>query len=449
MDAEAELCTRCGVSAVTYDHEGSCFVCESCGYVSQQQGLAPYQDDHQQAHPVGGQVAVTAAYATEAGQPAGGALPLGSFGAGTEAAARCVGGGSDRARAQRQRRSLDELQGLAATLRLPGPVTQLAAGFLARIHQAAAETAAARQHGGCLETGAEAEADGGREGSTPGDAWDSDDGDDDDGAGAEVMLSSEHAGASAAASSAKRSTPGPPAMGGQHSAARLGALLYLAARSERGTLTLAEVAMATATDMYRVGEMARQQASFLRLSLPAVDVERFVVRIARELVASGALQPLPLQQTAAAGHEGGGGGAAAAAAAPVSETAVWSHPLVRRALQLTGLVLRRGWHEGRTPRTVAGALLSICLDSLYPQRTAGGAGGAGPGGGGSLTVTQLSRAAMCAESQLYDLKQEIVGRLLRLASGLPFGPLVAPSNVAAYLEVIVAADQVVEGLAAQ
>lgn len=101
----------------------------------------------------------------------------------------------------------------------------------------------------------------------------------------------------------------------------------------------------------------RQQAAFLRLSLPAVDVERFVVRMALELVASGQLPALPHADAgpgdlAAGRHRDG----EAAALAPPSETALRAHPLVRRSTQLTGLVVRQGWHEGRTPRTVAGGV---------------------------------------------------------------------------------------------
>ncbi|GIL58663.1 hypothetical protein Vafri_13666 [Volvox africanus] len=189
--------------------------------------------------------------------------------------------------------------------------------------------------------------------------------------------------------------------------------------------------MATCTDMFRVGEMARQQAAFLQLSLPSVDVERFVMRMARELVASGQMSQRPetvaAEATAGVAAEAGLGRDAAEASPeltatmPASATALWSHPLVRKTSQLTELVVRKGWHEGRSPRTVAGALLSICLDALSPQREVAAAGAAArmAAGGGtanginasctdrSLNTAQLSRTTMCAASQLLELKQEV------------------------------------------
>ncbi|EFJ48803.1 hypothetical protein VOLCADRAFT_90667 [Volvox carteri f. nagariensis] len=377
MDAEGDLCTRCGAHAVSYDYGASCCVCQNCGFVSQQHELVAYQEiaDTQQGNPIGGHFAVTAAYGAEAlyisrclelmRQSGSSTHGTGGQTGGTGGVAAAppypVGNDGASARARRQRQELSNLEGLATALRLPGPITQVAAGFLARIHQAASGTAAARRYG----------YGGDNAGAVPGCSGNGNRGDEDkraDGAwdispNAETgVTEAKEAPPSSSVSTAAR--PALPATGGQESCARLGALLYLASRSERGTLTLAEVAMATCTDIFRVGEMARQQAAFLQLSLPAVDVERFVMRMARELVASGQLQQQESTTEAApvaaeGGAAGGGGGddlldgGAEAAAAPVSETALWSHPLVRKTSQLTELVMRKGWHEGRSPRTVA------------------------------------------------------------------------------------------------
>ncbi|GIL77039.1 hypothetical protein Vretimale_3238 [Volvox reticuliferus] len=215
--------------------------------------------------------------------------------------------------------------------------------------------------------------------------------------------------------------------------------------------------------------MKWQQAAFLQLSLPSVDVERFVMRMARELVASGQTSPQPataaevragVAAEAELDPEAADAAPEVTATMPVSAAALWSHPLVRKTSQLTELVVRKGWHEGRSPRTVAGALLSICLDALSPKREVAAAGaaaraaGAGSGGDGinasnsgmSLSTAQLSRTTMCAASQLLELKQEILGHLVRLAATLPFGPLVGLTNVATYLDVLIAADTVMEGI---
>lgn len=67
MDTEAELCTRCGSYAVSYDHEASSCVCQSCGFVPPQQELVDYHDiaEPQQAYAVGAHIAVTSAYAID------------------------------------------------------------------------------------------------------------------------------------------------------------------------------------------------------------------------------------------------------------------------------------------------------------------------------------------------------------------------------------------------
>ncbi|KAG2439940.1 hypothetical protein HXX76_004059 [Chlamydomonas incerta] len=327
----------------------------------------------------------------------------------------------------------------------------------------------------------------------------------------------------------------PPRTGGATRAARLGGLLYLAARCGGGggaggggggqvALTLAEVAMACAPacggtcDMSALARLAKHQASFLRLTpLPAVDLERHVGRMTRALLAAAAggggagLPPLP-------GSGGGGGGAPPAAGAGagagtaagagggrsglppapapplLDETALWRHPLSRSSGRLAALVVRRGWHEGRTPRTVAGAILSICLDGLYPghrtqrrrqqqqqqqqhKRRRGGQGRAGRGqqagageeedaevaeedgewevdggglaGEGPLTIAALARHALCAPRQLVQLRQELLSRLLELAAGLPLAPgLVTRGNVAGQLELLLAAEEALGGAAA-
>lgn len=80
------------------------------------------------------------------------------------------------------------------------------------------------------------------------------------------------------------------------------------------------------------------------------------MRMARELVAGGQLQPMAAVGSAA--DQGAG------ADFPASETVLWSHPLVRKACTLTELVVRKGWHEGRSPRTVAGERLVLLLCGL-------------------------------------------------------------------------------------
>ncbi|GLI59612.1 hypothetical protein VaNZ11_001544 [Volvox africanus] len=459
MDAEAELCTRCGTHSVSYDYGASCCVCQNCGLVPPQQDLVEYREiaDPQQGNAVGGHFAVKAAYGTKGIQP---------HATGVAAVLHPADSDGANARARRQRRELDDLERLAAILRLPGPVALLAAGFLARIHEAASEAGAARRYGND-EAQVEAEASAVVKHYGTSDSW----------AGPSTGQGNADGSGDAfpdPTAGDPRSLIAPrPFTGGQQSSARLGALLYLAARSERGTLTLAEVAMATCTDMFRVGEMARQQAAFLRLSLPSVDVERFVMRMARELVASGQMSQRPGTAAAEAtagvaaetevGREAAEASPELTATMPVSATALWSHPLVCKTSQLTELVVRKGWHEGRSPRTVAGALLSICLDALSPQRevaaagaaarmAAGGSGASGINASGtnrSPSTAQLSRTTMCAASQLLELKQEILGHLVRLAATLPFGPLVGRSNVATYLDVLIAADTVMEGIQQQ
>lgn len=39
MDANPELCSRCGEGSVAYDDTGGCYVCQSCGFVASDQAL--------------------------------------------------------------------------------------------------------------------------------------------------------------------------------------------------------------------------------------------------------------------------------------------------------------------------------------------------------------------------------------------------------------------------
>ncbi|KAG2431680.1 hypothetical protein HYH02_013257 [Chlamydomonas schloesseri] len=551
-----EPCPRCQEPAVLYDSTGGCFVCSSCGYVVAEQGFVAQHgpavehpgDAHDGAQGGGGRVVsvAAAAYAAAGGGrlDGGSGLAAGSFqdrllaggsaagggrggGGGGAGAAWGLGGGS---RQLRQRRELDTLRALAAALRLPGTVEAAAAGFLAQIHTAQAEAYRAA----CLRRQQQEQQQEQQEEQQPPEGyglgnptrvshqhereaveWVDGDDEDDDGAGdteadgeddeAEADEADDGAGdgqpREGPAAARRRRLLEPPRTGGAMRSARLGGLLYLAARCDT----------CDTCDMYRLAQYARHQACFLRLTpLPAVDVERFVGRMARALLVSagaagaggggggGGLPPLP-----------GSGGAPAAGAVPLpqgpvpvpvpvpcDETALWRHPLSRRSGQLAALVVRRGWHEGRTPRTVAGAILSICLDGLYPgHRTqrrqrqqqrqqkrqqkrrrraqgqagrggqAGGAVGEGEGegsgddddfeeegdeaqeGGGPLTVAALARHAMCAPRQLIQLKQELLGRLLQLSEGLPLAPgLLTRHNVAGQLELLLAAEAAGLGL---
>lgn len=62
-----------------------------------------------------------------------GAYASGPYDTHIAAAVRSAADPAGQSRARRQRRDLDGLQALAGTLRLSGPITQLAAGYLARV----------------------------------------------------------------------------------------------------------------------------------------------------------------------------------------------------------------------------------------------------------------------------------------------------------------------------
>ncbi|KXZ44721.1 hypothetical protein GPECTOR_63g47 [Gonium pectorale] len=362
MDAP---CPRCAQGAIEYDASGACYVCQNCGYVPEEAGFVSYEE--------------TAAAHGEEQQPfragsrgdGGGGLAPGPHGSRLAAAARSAADPSGAARQRRQRSQLEDLGALAATLRLPGPVTQLAAGFLARLH-AAAGGEAPGQRGAAAEPKAGCGADG----------------------------AAEPAPAAAGGSGGGRAPP----LGGAQSSARLASLLYLASRSEHGSLTLAEVAAATSTDMFRIGEMARQQAAFLQLALPGVDVERFVMRMAMELVlgALGEQQQQEDEEQREEEEEEEEG---------QEEEEQGDQGHVEEGEQN---------EEGDDEQEQLGRKRKRQEDRHTNHDAAGDAGGAARWGSG----------------------RRIRRQLLLLASGLPFGALLGPHNLPSYLEVILEAEHV-------
>ncbi|KAG2495363.1 hypothetical protein HYH03_006631 [Edaphochlamys debaryana] len=446
----AERCPRCDDRAIEYDPSGACFVCQTCGFVPREQSLVT-QEEAAQAQ--GGTEAQQQGAAAAYGGPAGAAAEYAATTKRARYADEAGPSGSGAApRAARRRGEVDELEVLAGVLRLPRGVAQAAGGFLARLHAAADDQR--KQRAAAREAAAEAEAASEllelQAGSGPvssaapaSDAAASDaaasslrfDGLGADSEGDEELAEDECKDGDEGAAAAGAAAPAParrrcvPVTGGAGGRARLGCLLWLAARCEGAALSLAEVAAATQTDMYRLGEVARQYASFLGLALPPTDVERFVGRMAADM----ALQ-LAAEGGRGAGEEGGegtewGGGGRGAV---LSAAQLAAHPLVARSRALAGLAVRRGWHEGRTPRTVAGAVLSLVADSL----AASGVEGLPP-----LRPARLAAHAMCSPGQLAEHKHQLVALLLRLAAPLPFAPLLRPGNLPAHLEVVLAAER--------
>lgn len=109
--------------------------------------------------------------------------------------------------------------------------------------------------------------------------------------------------------------------------------------------------------------------------MPSVQVEKYVHRIAMDLLTKGVLhgedhgdqqdgqqdgggQPQQRQRAGAPPRQADPDGAGRGPVV-LPEGGARLHPFMVQVALLTGLVIKRGWHLGRTPRTVAGA--SMCV----------------------------------------------------------------------------------------
>ncbi|GAX75707.1 hypothetical protein CEUSTIGMA_g3150.t1 [Chlamydomonas eustigma] len=205
--------------------------------------------------------------------------------------------------------------------------------------------------------------------------------------------------------------------------ALLGAALYIAARRAELGIILPEVAAAAAVEPKTLGAHYRSLTRALGIQPPSINLRSYVLRVAAQIMDR--YYSTPTSGTSSSGPDPSltiPGGSQTQGSE--SQSSLRNHYMVQPALHMAELVSRLCMCEGKTMKTLAGAVLVMITTANPPVKR---------GKPSKMAPDQLYEVLGVKRQQVVPCMKMMKSQLVDLAKQLPFGASINTGNVLHYL----------------